>query len=231
MSSMLLAGLTVLVIGDSHMTATDYLITTLPDGLRDQGAVVYAYGTCGTPAGDWMKIARAKCGSSGGTAERGDGGVVRERRAEAAIMKPLPELVAKHHPDLIVVVNGDTMAGYDRPVLPKAWVRDQVKILTDGIKATGLKCIWVGPAWGTEGGDNGKSYPRAKEISDFLADNVAPCIYISSLKMSKPGEWAPIQHGAGHFDGQHFMKEGYQAWGRAITNEIVSSDILQKIKN
>lgn len=230
MSGMLLAGLTILVIGDSHMTATDYLITTLHDGLMAQGAMVYSYGICGAPAGDWMKTARAKCNGTGGTAERAGNGVVRERQAEAAIMKPLPDLLAKHHPNLIVVVNGDTMASYDKPVLPKAWVRDQVKTLTDGIQAAGLKCVWVGPAWGTEGGDNGKSYPRVREMSAFLADNVAPCIYIDSLKMSRPGEWAPIPHGTDHFDGQHFMKEGYQAWGRAITNEIVSSDILQKIK-
>lgn len=227
MSSLLLAGLTVLVIGDSHLATDGYLITALHDNLRDQGAKVFSYGSCGTPSGDWMKTTRAKCG----TAFRLEDGPVRERKLEAAVMKPLPDLVAKHHPDLLVVVNGDTMASYDKPVLPKVWVRDQVKTLTDGIKASGLKCVWVGPAWGTEGGDNGKNYPRVKEISDFLADNVAPCSYINSLKMSKQGEWAPIQNEPGHFDGQHFQKEGYQAWGSAITKEIVSSDILQKIKH
>lgn len=236
MSSLLLAGLTVLVIGDSHMATDGYLITTLHDSLKDQGASVYSYGSCGTPPSDWMK-SKDEIRKSGpvecGTAERMDGDKVRERRTEAAIQKRLPDLIAKHHPDLLVVVNGDTMADYKKPRLPVVDVSEKVKILTDGIKASGLKCVWVGPAWGTEGGDNGKNYPRVKEMSDFLATNVSPCIYINSLKMSKQGEWAPIQvpNKPGHFDGQHFQMSGYQAWGNAITKEIVSSDILQKIKH
>ncbi len=224
--SLLLAGLTVLMIGDSHLTTKDYLITTLHDDLMQQGAKVFSYGSCGTPSGSWMKTTHAECG----TAYRLENGPVRERRSEAAIMKPLPDLMSLHHPDLLVVVNGDTMASYQKPELPKAWVREQVKTLTDGIKSSGVRCVWVGPAWGNEGGDNGKNYPRVKELSDFLADNVAPCIYINSLTMSKPGEWPPIQHGDGTFDGQHFANEGYRAWGTAITSQIVSSDILQKIK-
>ncbi len=228
MSSLLLAGLTVLVIGDSHMATRDYLITTLHDDLMQHGAKVYSYGSCGTPAGSWMKTTTAECG----TAFRLDNGPVRERRAEVAVMKPLPDLISLHHPDLLVVVNGDTMAGYKSPALAKSWIREEVKTLTDGIKSSGLKCVWVGPAWGTEGGDNGKNYARVKEMSEFLSDNVSPCTYIDSLKMSRPGEWAPIQivNHPGHFDGQHFQKEGYKAWGDAISNVIVSSDILKKIK-
>jgi len=38
MSSLLLAGLTVLVIGDSHLASDGYLISTLHDGLMQQGA-------------------------------------------------------------------------------------------------------------------------------------------------------------------------------------------------
>ncbi|ADL54524.1 SGNH/GDSL hydrolase family protein [Gallionella capsiferriformans] len=229
MSSLLLAGLTVLVIGDSHLASDGYLISTLHDGLMQQGAKVYTYGACGTPSGAWMKSIQPPCGS----AFRLDNGPLRVRAGVAGFTKPLPDLVNLHHPDLIVVVNGDTMASYKAASLPKSWVRDEVKTLTDGIKASGASCIWVGPAWGTEGGDNGKNYARVKEVSDFLADNVSPCIYVSSLAMSKPGEWAPIPvpNKPGHFDGQHFQSEGYQAWGNAITKVIVSSDILQKIKH
>ena len=36
----LLAGLTILVIGDSHMVTSGYLITTLHDDLLAQGATV-----------------------------------------------------------------------------------------------------------------------------------------------------------------------------------------------
>lgn len=99
-------------------------------------------------------------------------------------------------------------------------------MLTNGIKASGASCVWVGPAWGNEGGKNGKNFPRVKEMSDFLAENVAPCIYINSLKLSKPGEWGTLPE-----DGQHFTDAGYQSWGSAIAKEIFSSDILQKIKH
>lgn len=220
--SLLLAGLTVLVIGDSHLSSNGYLITTLHDELMQQGAHVYSYGACGTQPGDWMKTIRPPCGS----AFRLDNGPLRVRAGEAGSTKPLPELLQTYHPDLIVVVNGDTVAAYKNPVMPRPWISKEVSALTSGIKASGTACIWVGPAWGNEGGKTGKNFPRVKEISDFLSDNVAPCTYINSLKMSKPGEW-PTQKG----DGQHFTDVGYQSWGSAIAKEIFTSDILQKIKH
>lgn len=219
--SLLLAGLTVLVIGDSHMSSPGFLISTLHDSLRQQGAHVYSYGACGAPSGAWMKTMQPPCGS----AFRLDDGPLRVRAGEAGFTKPLPELVKLHHPDLIVVINGDTMAGYKNSGIAKSWVRDEVKALTDGIKASGTSCVWVGPGWGSEGGKYGKTFTRAKEMSDYLADIVSPCIYVNSLKMSKPGEWNTIQG-----DGQHFDNGGYQAWGSAISQQIVSSDILQRIR-
>jgi hypothetical protein len=220
--SLLLAGLTVLVIGDSHMSYHDFLITTLHDDLMQQGAKVYSYGACGTPSGAWMKAIQPPCGS----AFRLDAGNVRVRAGEAGFTKPLPELVNLHHPDLIVVVNGDTMAGYKSAEIAKSWVHDQVKTLTNGIKVSGASCVWVGPAWGSEGGKYGKTFARAKEMSVYLADIVAPCIYIDSLKMAKPGEWSTIPG-----DGQHYSASGYQLWGAAITNQIVSPEILSKIRH
>ena len=52
--SALLAGLAVLIIGDSHMVTRDYLITTLHDDLVAEGASVDSYGMCGANAGDWV---------------------------------------------------------------------------------------------------------------------------------------------------------------------------------
>jgi hypothetical protein len=216
--SLLLAGLTVLVIGDSHMTQ-DYLISTLHDDLMQQGARVYSYGACGTSAGDWMKKVRPPCGS----AFRLDKGPIRNRVSEAASTRPLPEMIREYHPDLIVVVSGDASAGYKSRVLPKPWIRDQVRTLTDGIKSNGVACVWVGSAWGSEGGMHGKTFAHTKEMSDYLADIVSPCVYVDSLKMSRPGEWATA-------DGVHFMPAGYRDWGGAIAKEIISSDILEKIR-
>ena len=220
--SMLLAGITVLMIGDSHMASTGFLITTLHDDLMQQGAKVYSYGACGTPAGAWMKSIQPPCGS----AFRLDNGPVRVRAGEAGFTQPLPELVKLYHPDLIVVVNGDTMGDYKKPGFAKSWVWDQVSSLTRGIKDSGASCVWVGPAWGSEGGKYGKTFAKTKEISDYLLGIVSPCTYISSLNMEKPGEWTTLPG-----DGQHYTGEGYQAWGAAITTQILSSDILQKIKH
>ncbi len=220
--SLLLAGLTVLMIGDSHMSTPGYLITTLHDDLMKQGAKVYSYGACGTPSGDWMKTIQPSCGS----AFRLNDGPLRVRASEAGFTKPLAELVKLHHPDLIVVINGDTMGGYKSATLPRPWIASQVGSLTQGIKASGASCVWVGPAWGNEGGKYGKTFAKVKEMSEYLADIVSPCIYINSLKMSKPGQWDTLPG-----DGQHFTDEGYVLWGDAIASQILSSDILQKIKH
>ncbi len=220
--SLLLAGLTVLMIGDSHMATKGYLISTLHDDLMQQGAKVYSYGSCGTPSGAWMKAGKTACGA----AFRLNDGPVRERQGEAAVTRSLPDLVNEVHPNLIVVINGDTMAGYKNPTMPKSWIWGEVSTLTKGIAATGASCVWVGPAWGSEGGKYGKTFARTKELSDYLADIVSPCVYISSLNMEKPGEWATIPG-----DGQHYTYSGYQSWGDAIAKQIVSSDVLQKIKH
>ncbi|MFA6062089.1 MAG: SGNH/GDSL hydrolase family protein [Gallionella sp.] len=220
--SLLLAGMTVLMIGDSHMATKGYLISSLHDELMQQGAKVYSYGACGTLSGDWMRTIQPPCGG----AFRLNDKPLRVRAGEAASTTPLPDLVREHHPDLIVVINGDTMAGYKSAVLPRPWISKEVSLLTHGIKASGVSCVWVGPAWGNEGGKNGKNFPRVKEMSDFLAENVAPCTYINSLNMSKPGEWGTLSE-----DGQHFTDAGYQSWGSAIAKQILSSDVLQKIKH
>lgn len=217
--SMLLAGLTVLIIGDSHMTQ-DHLIATLHDDLMQQGAKVYSFGACGASVGDWMKAVKPPCGSS----FRLDTARTRDRVGEAAVTRPLPDMVKEFHPDLIVVIAGDTMADYKNPVMPKKWIWGEVSSLTRGIKNSGAACVWVGPAWGSEGGVFGKTFVRVKDMSDYLSDIVSPCIYINSLKMSKPGEWAAE-------DGVHFSAAGYQAWGSAITTQIISSDILEKIRH
>ncbi len=232
--SLLLAGLTVLVIGDSHMANEGYLISTLHDELMRQGASVYSYGVCGANAGDLMKGKKklAHCGF----AYRLNDGKVRKRAPDVSATTPYPELVKNFpdyvsgktkaiHPDLVVVINADTMAGYKSTTLQKTWIWDEVTTLTKGIKDSGVSCVWVGPAWGSEGGKYGKTYARSQEMSDYLANIVSPCTYVNSLKMAQPGEWGTLTG-----DGQHYDHAGYQAWGSAIAHEIVTSDILQKIR-
>ncbi len=217
--SALLAGLTVLIIGDSHMSTPDYLITTLHDDLMKKGATVYSFGACGVAAGDWMVKSQSPCGG----AERIKDGPVVQKTGQDAMTRPFKELVKTYKPNLVVVINGDTMASYSSPELPKTWIGQQVTRLTKGVKDTGVACAWVGPAWGTEGGKFNKTFARAKEMSGYLSDIVAPCVYIDSLTLSKQGEWNSS-------DGQHFDVAGYKAWGTGIGNAITSSAVMQQLK-
>ncbi|WP_339937684.1 SGNH/GDSL hydrolase family protein [Undibacterium luofuense] len=217
--SALLAGLTVLVIGDSHMSTPDYLITTLHNDLMKKGAVVYSFGACGVAAGEWMVKTQSSCGG----AERIKDGPVVVKEGQEAMTRPFNEMVKTYKPNLVVIVNGDTMAGYNQPELQKTWIWQQVSRLTKGVKNNNVACVWVGPAWGAEGGKFNKTFARAQEMSNYLAEITAPCTYVDSLKMSKPGEW-------GSTDGQHLDIAGYKSWGEAIGNAIVTPEILKTIK-
>jgi|SRR5215469_16610067 len=122
-------------------------------------------------------------------------------------------LIAAHHPDLIVIELGDTMASYGLPELPRAWVQQQVRVLTARIAAQRTACAWVGPPWGSEGLSYPKTFVRVKEISEFLSTMVAPCRFIDSTRFARPGEWPTI-------DGQHLTGDGYRAWGADIAASV-----------
>jgi|SRR5690606_14958261 len=210
MASSLLAGLSILIIGDSHMATPSYLIGSLHDELINKGAQVHSIGICGANAGDWVKVSPG--GTCGAAERRGKEPAVVLRGSDAHTT-PIAELIARDKPDLVLVVIGDTMAGYDKPAFPKAWVWQQTTSLTKAIGATGTQCAWIGPNWGSEGGKYGKTYAKVKQMSAFLAATVAPCSYVDSLKFSKPGQWATT-------DGQHLTVQGYKHWGSAISGEL-----------
>jgi hypothetical protein len=205
----LLAGLTILVIGDSHMVTSGYLITTLHDDLLEQGATVDSYGMCGANAGDWVYPTTVSCGK----AERlGKAGPEIDRKASTPTYQ-VDALIAKTHPNLIVIEMGDTMAGYGQHDFPQAWIYQQVHALTGRIAATNTPCVWIGPPWGSEGSSYHKTFARVKQMSEFLATAVAPCRFIDSTQFSKEGEWPTI-------DGQHLTSSGYRAWGSDIAASI-----------
>jgi hypothetical protein len=202
-----LAGLTLLVLGESHMSLADHLMEPLHNDLTAMGAKVHSIGACGASAADWLVVKKVDCG-----AERTGAGKMLIKGRDAATT-PIKTLIAADKPDLVVLVIGDTMASYDKPAFPKAWAWQSVTNLTKEIAATGTKCVWVGPAWGKEGGQYKKNDPRTQLMSQFLAANAAPCTYVDSLKMSKPGQWVTT-------DGQHFTVAGYKAWGAGISEAI-----------
>ncbi|WP_276809779.1 SGNH/GDSL hydrolase family protein [Castellaniella defragrans] len=218
MLTSLLAGLSILVIGDSHLTARNYLIESLHMDLVRQGAQVHSFGVCGADAADWLKATPGTCGG----AERRDAGPVALLGSGAATV-PVTQLLSRDKPDLLVIVMGDTMAGYGKDVFPKAWIWQQVTSLTKAVGQSGTACVWVGPAWGTEGGKFHKTFARVEQMSAFLKHNVAPCAYIDSLGFSKPGAWATT-------DGQHFTEAGYRQWGDAIAKALAQSPAVQALR-
>src|ERR1700733_722760 len=205
----LLAGLAVLIIGDSHMVSRDYLITTLHDDLLAQGATVDTYGMCGANAGDWVYPTTVSCGR----AERHDKEAPIVDRKASIPTWTIGDLITKTHPNLVVIEMGDTMAGYGQHDFPQGWIYQQVHALTERVAAQNIPCVWVGPPWGSEGSTYHKTFDRVKQMSEFLATAVAPCKFIDSTQFSKPGDWPTT-------DGQHLTSSGYRAWGQDITNSL-----------
>jgi hypothetical protein len=210
--NMALAGLAILLIGDSHIAATGYFNDPLHDGLVDSGASVHSFGVCGEPPAAWTDPIPIICG-------RGE----RHGREPAKISGDrslrgwkLSDLIDQYHPNLVVIELGDTVAGYGvTPNLPRDVIGYQVPRLLEPVKAHDLPCIWIGPPWGTDGGPYKKTNARVKELSDYLSQIVAPCHYIDSLKFSRPGQWATT-------DGIHLKEEPAQIWDDDLIRSIVA---------
>lgn len=226
MIASLLAGMTILVVGDSHLSTPGYLITTMHDELQKKGAVVYTYGACGMAAGDWVKPTKMKSPPPCGTAVRLGKNPIDVNPGPNTGTVPYSELVQRHSPDLVVFVMGDTMAGYKEPTLPKTWAWQQVTTLIKQVKVSQVKCAWVGPGWGGAdgGGVFGKNNKRVTEISTLLSETVAPCTYINSLNLIKKGDMRT-------FDGQHYDSAGYLKWGQVIAKAIDTPEVAGKAKN
>src|ERR1700723_2307041 len=125
--SPVLAGLVILVIGDSQMM---YMMPNLHNQLEDAGAVVHSYSMCGATAADWLYPSTiTSCGRS----ERHEHGPTVVENQKAVPTYSLPQLIEKLHPNLIVVELGDTMAGYGQPQIDRSWITPQVKALTGKI--------------------------------------------------------------------------------------------------
>jgi hypothetical protein len=201
------AGLSVLIIGASHLATPGYLITTLHDELLKLGANVHTMGICGSRPSHWVKPIALTCGAA---ERKGNNPATYHVGTQGA--KSLEQLVAESKPSWVVVVMGDTIGGY-RTSLDVKWASNEVSDLTREIQRLNIKCAWVGPAWGREGGRFSKTDVATQAISNFLSTNTSPCKYIDSLKMSKPGEWQTI-------DGQHFTSTGYKYWGQNIAKEL-----------
>jgi hypothetical protein len=207
-----LAGLTILVLGDSHMAGPAYLISSLHEALMGQGASVHSFGMCGANPDAWMEKTTVSCGR----AERHENQPTQADNGKQAYTWQISDLLTKYHPNLVIVESADAMGGYGSPELPKAWIYQQSHALAGRIKAAGASCIWVGPVYGDVNSPYHKADDRVRELSQFLSQSVAPCVYVDSLKfVTQPRQWPTT-------DGQHLTGAGYKSWGTDIANAAAS---------
>ena len=213
-----LAGLVILVLGDSHMAGREYLISSLHDSLTNAGAIVHSYGMCGASADTWINKTTVSCGRG----ERHEKAGPITDSGKQDYTWTINELLAKHHPNLVIVEAADAMGGYGSPELPKAWIYDQSHALAGRIKAANAACVWVGPVYGDVNSPYHKADDRVRELSQFLSQSVAPCVYVDSLQFAKPREWPTT-------DGQHLTSVGYRAWGADIANAVATLKSQNKL--
>jgi hypothetical protein len=208
--NMALAGLAMLIIGDSHIASIGYFNNALNDELVAQGATVQTFGVCDSAPVDWVSPGPIVCG-------RGE----RHNLAPASISPgnsargwALTSLISEYTPNIVVIELGDNMAGYGvTPSLPRDLIASQVHDLLRPIVERKLPCIWIGPPWGTEGGVYKKTNARVKELSDFLSSIVTPCHYVDSLAFAQPGQWSTI-------DGVHLTIGTTRIWDNDIVRSI-----------
>ncbi|KAJ8136450.1 hypothetical protein OY671_010337, partial [Metschnikowia pulcherrima] len=70
-------------------------------------------------------------------------------KGKDASTTPVTDSIAAKKPNSVVIVSGDTMAGYTNPSFPKTWAWQQTTASTKAISGTGTACVWIGPSWGT----------------------------------------------------------------------------------
>ncbi|POF62338.1 hypothetical protein CFR73_07375 [Novacetimonas maltaceti] len=215
--SALLAGLTLLIIGDSHVTFKDSLLSVLPEEFSKQGAKVVTYGVCSSTAADWV-VPNPNNGC--GAAQRIGDEPIAAPNMKPASPPPVTGLIEKWHPNVVMVILGDTMASYGQNAVSKDWLDEQVKTLTYAIGKT--SCIWVGPTWGQYSPRYGKTDQRATEMASLLKADVTPCVYIDGTQLMKQGSVNTI-------DGIHATPASYKEWGDAIVKATTPE--LEKMKD
>src|SRR5260221_550459 len=100
-----LAGLVVLVIGDSHIASIGFFNNTLHDALMAQGAQAHSYGVCSSLAEDWLKPLSISCG--GGERHNNQPPHLVDR--SGAQPWAISNLIAQHHPDIVIVELADSI--------------------------------------------------------------------------------------------------------------------------
>jgi lysophospholipase L1-like esterase len=201
-----LAGVVILAIGDSHLV---HMVSPFTEALEAQGAAVNAYGMCGTMPADWLSKGTTQC-----LAERHDNAAAMVKTTTQPTWL-LSDLIDKNHPNLIVVELGDNLGDYGTATpLPRDLIAEQVKQFLGPIKARQLPCVWIGPPFGADTPGYHKTDARVRELSQYLAQIVAPCSYVDTTAFAPPGEFQTI-------DGVHLTSDSYRKWSAGIAQAIV----------
>ncbi len=206
---MQLLGLKILMLGASHLATPGFFGTILHNQLADQGAIVHTLAVCGAFPSHWVSPIQGNCGSL----EKIGANPAYFKLGKIPNTKSYLDLVAVDPPNLVILVMGDSVANYSAPTMDKKWAIQEIRNLTGTIEGSNISCIFVGPPWGTEGGNSKKTNIRVREVSDFLKTSVKPCHYIDSLKLSRLGEWETT-------DGLHLTQKGYIEWATRVMQEI-----------
>ena len=196
-----LAGLIIMVIGDSQMKG---LITGLHDQLEDAGASVHSYLMCGATAQDWLVHSTVSCGRG----EHHDRGPVNVSLDQRLPTYDLNDLIAKNHPNLVIVELGERLEP------DHTFVRQEVHTLAGKIASNHISCVWVGPIWGQDKQPYPTTDTGIREISQLLSGSVAPCSFVDSTAFAQPGQVQTT-------DGTHLLPDGYRRWGKAIADSVI----------
>lgn len=204
-----LAGLTFLIVGDSHVSAPGSLATTLHDALAAEGAAVHTAGVCAAAPSHFLRGRSTTCGR----VLRGpDGRLSLKVKAKAPV---LDDLLADHTPDHVIFVFGDNMGGYRMKKLPRSFIEAEVTAIVAALPA-GTGCSWMGPPWGEEGTSYRKTHSRAAELNAVLRDLSAPCHYIDV-------QAATATDAIDTVDGLHPRADGYRLWAQVAATALVQA--------
>jgi len=179
-----LAGLSFLVIGESHMLYE--LRDSIHADLSAQGAAyVHSIGACGASAIDWVKPRQVDCGQEKKGQESAN------INTTGMQTQSIKQLISSDKPDVVVLIIGDTMGSYDNDTFPKAWAWQGVSTLTKEIASTGTACVWVGPAYGRAGGKYNKRDDRSSESTGSWPPTSVPASTSIRSSSPSPGSGAP----------------------------------------
>ncbi len=223
---LLMAGLSVLILGDSHMAHPHRLSEPLYETMTKEGASVYIEAACGNNASSYIEGGEpTNCSVEATPKQKPTFKLVPNGKPSESIQA----LLAKYHPNLVVIILGDAMGGYtnDDATFPRSWIWDQASTIAEQIKSGGASCIWVGPPYGQDKSIFPKTPHKVERLDALLKNVVTPCYYVTSLMMGKPGEFQ-TEDGA-HFTAVNGRSPGYDHWSKYIMT-VVNYGVANFIK-